>query len=295
MHGQIETACCDPTIALVQARRQDATCPACGESYLADLSATVPRPAAPRTDARVQVADEAVLRPSQVPPVARLTHTEDAELVRVRQLLCELRPDKGGPLGWAPDGAPPVAGGSAWTPTLRVQTSVEVPAILPGAFASQARESRAPRLDPATTLGWLQRHGTLSAGLRALYADCAEAMAPVEVRAKWKALAPRDVLGAAVVYGRKRVLAAMAEWWREPGADLAPAETAADRAERVDEMAGQAERTSAEVRRALARVYGRSPLTSTRPPVSNAAIGLPLPAVDVRPATAGQAHDPASE
>ena len=287
--------CCDPTIALVQARRQDATCPACGESYLADLSATVPRPAAPRTDARVQVADEAVLRPSQVPPVARLTHTEDDELVRVRRLLCELRPDRGGPLGWAADGAPPAAGGSAWTPTLRVQTSVEVPAILPGAFASQARESTAPRLDPSSVLGWLQRHGTLSAGLRALYADCAEAMAPVEVRAKWKALAPRDVLGAAVVYGRKRVLAAMAEWWREPGADLAPAETAADRAERVDEMAGQAERTSAEVRRALARVYGRSPLTSTRPPVSNAAIGLPLPAVDVRPATAGQAHDPASE
>lgn len=295
MHGQIETACCDPTIALVQARRQDATCPACGESYLADLSATVPRPAAPRTDARVQVADEAVLRPSQVPPVARLTHTEDDELVRVRRLLCELRPDRGGPLGWAADGAPPAAGGSAWTPTLRVQTSVEVPAILPGAFASQARESTAPRLDPSSVLGWLQRHGTLSAGLRALYADCAEAMAPVEVRAKWKALAPRDVLGAAVVYGRKRVLAAMAEWWREPGADLAPAETAADRAERVDEMAVQAERTSAEVRRALARVYGRSPLTSTRPPVSNAAIGLPLPAVDVRPATAGQAHDPASE
>lgn len=295
MHGQIETACCDPTIALVQARRQDATCPACGESYLADLSATVPRPAAPRTDARVQVADEAVLRPSQVPPVARLTHTEDDELVRVRRLLCELRPDRGGPLGWAADGAPPAAGGSAWTPTLRVQTSVEVPAILPGAFASQARESTAPRLDPSSVLGWLQRHGTLSAGLRALYADCAEAMAPVEVRAKWKALAPRDVLGAAVVYGRKRVLAAMAEWWREPGPDLAPADTAADRAERVDEMAVQAERTSAEVRRALARVYGRSPLTSTRPPVSNAAIGLPLPAVDVRPAIAGQAHDPASE
>ena len=250
--------CCDPTIALVQARRQDATCPACGESYLADLSARVPRPATQRTDARVQVADEAVLRPSQVPPVARLTHTEDAVLVRVRRLLCELRPDRGGPLGWAADGAPPAAGGSAWTPTLRVQTSVEVPAILPGAFASQARESTAPRLDPATTLGWLQRHGTLSAGLRALYADCAEAMAPVEVRAKWKALAPRDVLGAAVVYGRKRVLAAMAEWWREPGADLAPAETAADRAERVDEMAVQAERTSAEMRRALARGRGRA-------------------------------------
>lgn len=250
--------CCDPTIALVQARRQDATCPACGESYLADLSATVPRPAAPRTDARVQVADEAVLRPSQVPPVARLTHTEDAVLVRVRRLLCELRPDRGGPLGWAADGAPPAAGGSAWTPTLRVQTSVEVPAILPGAFASQARESTAPRLDPATTLGWLQRHGTLKKGLRPLYEACALALVTPEVQAKWDKLPPIGVIPAQQLYGRKLVLRAMAEWWMEPGTDLAPAETAADRAERVDEMAVQAERTSAEMRRALARGRGRA-------------------------------------
>lgn len=253
-HGQTEATCCTPTIALVQARRQDATCPACGESYLADLSATVPRPVGQRTDARVQVADEAVLRPSQVPPVARLTHTEDAELVRVRQLLCELRPDRGGPLGWAADGAPPAAGGSAWTPALRVQTSVEVPAILPGAFASQARESRAPRLDPATTLGWLQRHGTLSAGLRALYADCAEAMAPAEVRAKWKTLAPRDVLGAAVVYGRKRVLAAMAEWWRE---GVLPEREIRPMALESWEVECAAARASEATGEALARVRGR--------------------------------------
>jgi hypothetical protein len=257
MHGQIESTCCDPTIALVQARRQDATCPACGESYLADLSARVPRPVTPHADARVQVADEAVLRPSQVPPVARLTHTEDDELVRVRRLLCELRPDRGGPLGWAADGAPPAAGGSAWTPVLRVQTSVEVPAILPGAFASQAQESRAPRLDPSSVLGWLQRHGTLSAGLRALYADCAEAMAPVEVRAKWKTLAPRDVLGAAVVYGRKRVLAAMAEWWRESPPVDEEALRSAQVAVVASFVAREAERASEATGEALARVRGR--------------------------------------
>lgn len=269
--------CCDATIGWVQRQREAMRCPVCMEWYYpsgdaADASdagrdALLPaaptvhleaplRPCGAAPDARVQVADDARLSPSTVPPVARLTHTEDAELVRVRRLLTELRPDRGGPLGWAADGAPPAAGGSNWTPTLRVQTSVEVPAILPGAFASQARESAAPRLDPTTTLGWLQRHGTLSAGLRALYADCAEAMAPTEVRAKWKTLAPRDVLPAAVVYGRKRVLSAMAEWWREtPPVDP---EAAADRAERVDEMAAQAERTSAEMRLALARVEQRT-------------------------------------
>lgn len=36
------------------------------------------------------------------------------------------------------------------------------------------------------------------------------------------------------------------------------------------------------------------PLTSTRSPVSNSEIGTPLPAVDVRPAPAETAHDPAS-
>lgn len=236
---------CTDVVAAILDERADATCPGCGQAYRWRGSAP---------DARVRVATMAALRPSSVPPVARLTTVEDGELVRVRRLLCELRPDKGGPLGWAADGQAPAALGSNWTPALRVQTSVEVPAILPGAFASQARESTAPRLDPATTLGWLQRHGTLSAGLRALYADCAEAMAPVEVRVKWKTLAPRDVLGAAVVYGRKRVLSAMAEWWREdvlPEREIRPmaldAYAAMQDAARASEATGEA----------LARVRGR--------------------------------------
>ena len=265
MHGQIETACCDPIIALVQARRQDATCPACGESYLADLSATVPRPAAPRTDARVQVADEAVLRPSQVPPVARLTHTEDAELVRVRQLLCELRPDRGGPLGWAADGAPPAAGGSAWTPVLRVQTSVEVPAILPGAFASVAPVSAAPDLDRGypgmpddirATLRWCQRSGTLMEGLRAFYTACAlsREVSTQEQRDAWTAM-PEGVRPAArVVYGRKRVTGAMAAWWGEGAARESEGPARPSDAEHV---ASQAKYAAAQVEMALARVRGR--------------------------------------
>lgn len=265
MHGQIETACCDPTIALVQARRQDATCPACGESYLADLSATVPRPAAPRTDARVQVADEAVLRPSQVPPVARLTHTEDDELVRVRRLLCELRPDRGGPLGWAADGAPPAAGGSAWTPMLRVQTSVEVPAILPGAFQSTSPVSAAPDLDRGfpgmpddirATLRWCQRSGTLMEGLRAFYAACAlsREVSTQEQRDAWTAM-PEGVRPAArVVYGRKRVTGAMAAWWGEGAARESEGPARPSDAEHV---ASQAKYAAAQVEMSLARVRGR--------------------------------------
>lgn len=262
-HGQTEATCCTPTIALVQARRQDATCPACGESYLADLSATVPRPVGQRTDARVQVADEAVLRPSQVPPVARLTHTEDDELVRVRRLLTELRPDRGGPLGWAASGAPPAAGGSAWTPMLRVQTSVEVPAILPGAFASVAPVSAAPDLDRGfpgmpddvrATLRWCQRSGTLLEGLRALYTACALGCATTEALAAWKAM-PEGVRPAArVVAGRKRITVAMAAWWGEGAARESEGPA---RPSPIDGVASQAKYAAAQVEMALARVRGR--------------------------------------
>jgi len=66
--------------------------------------------------------------------------------------------------------------------------------------------------------------------------------------------------------------------------------------------AAEYEAQAARLRRALTvrghrvrgGVRGARPLTATRPPVSNSEIGLPLPAVDVRPATAATAHDPAS-
>lgn len=258
------TTCCDATIAHVQRQRRDATCPTCGAQYVADLDATIPRAPAPLADARVQVAGELALRPSRTPPEARRTHVEDDELVRVRRLLSELRPDRGGPLGWAADGEPPAPSGSAWKPALRVQTSVEVPAILPGAFMGGARESHAPRLDPATTLGWLQRAGTLAAGLRGLYKDCANACAKPEARAKWEALPARDQHAATVVHGRRLVLAAMAEWWREtpPQAPeeveaAAAALRSAQRAEIAGLVARQTVRAAEATGEALARARGR--------------------------------------
>lgn len=246
---------CTDVVAAILDERADATCPGCGSAYR--WRGSLP-------DARVRVATAERLRPSAVPPVARLTHVEDGELVRVRRLLCELRPDRSGPLGWAADGAAPVGSGSNWTPALRVQTSVEVPAILPGAFASRAVESKAPRLDPGSVLGWLQRAGTLAAGLRALYAACADACATAETRAAWKALGARERLAAAVIAGRKLVLAAMAEWWRETPAvdpEVAAAEAQALRSAQWAEVAGlvarQTERASAATGEALARVRGR--------------------------------------
>jgi hypothetical protein len=233
---------CREVVDAILDAREDATCPGCGQEY---------RWRGSTPDARVRVATMAALRPSAVPPVARLTTVEDGELVRVRRLLTELRPDKGGPLGWAADGQAPAALGSNWTPALRVQTSVEVPAILPGAFASRAVESRAPRLDPSSVLGWLQRAGTLAGGLRALYDDCAKACAGGEARAKWEALPARAQHPARVVHGRGLVLAAMAGWWREGTASEPAGATEAERAADGARWASQA------TGEALARVRDR--------------------------------------
>lgn len=211
-------------------------------------------------DARVSVAHSP--SPSSAPPVARLTHVEDAETADVRRLLCELRPDRGGPLGWGPDAEAPVGVGSSWTPALRVQTSAEVPAILPGAFAATAPASRAPDLDhgyPDMTddvravLRWCQRSGTLAQGLRALYQALALAatVSTPEQRDAWKAMPEGVRVGARVVYGRKRALAAMAAWWgpaATPGnAPLTPA----------DRLGFASRDTAAEVERVVGRARAR--------------------------------------
>lgn len=214
-------------------------------------------------DARVSVAHAP--RPSSAPPVARLTHVEDAETADVRRLLCELRPDKGGPLGWGPSAEAPVGVGSNWTPALRVQTSVEVPAILPGAFAATVPASRAPDLDHGfpgmdddarAVLRWCQRSGTLAQGLRALYQALALA-ATVSTQAQrdaWKAMPEGVRVGARVVYGRKRTLAAMAVWWATPAVTAVPEgvrDGASDAAAQATYWAGV---TSAAIERARARV-----------------------------------------
>ena len=155
--------------------------------------------------------------PSALVPVASLD--PDA---RLRALLRELRPDRGGPLGWAPDGEAPlppdvVRGadgklrevvGPLVRVAMRVDGSAEVPAILPGAFRESGGVIR-PKTLPAPihrftagelvkrcieamacrearwTLLWLQEHGTLQKGRAALYEALADARAGAKLTAKW--------------------------------------------------------------------------------------------------------------
>lgn len=232
------TTCCDATIAHVQRQRRDAACPTCGAQYVADLDATIPRAPAPLADARVQVATEDQLRPSSTPAPPRASRFEERDLVRVRRLLTELRPDKAGPLGWAADALPPAVQSEPPAPPMHVQTSVEVPAILPGAFMGDARESRAPRLDGSfvwrgealggwcveggelATLRWLQRAGTLHDGRAMLYQAAALALAPADVRERWAALPIGARRTARTAYGHARVTAAEAAWWGDRCAPL---------------------------------------------------------------------------
>lgn len=226
--------CCAAANDLVRRTRRDLTCD-CGERYLydertAERPALVPeapaveqvaprRPSMPgaQRDARVQVADEQHLRPSNVASASRerVTSIDDPELVEVRGFLCWLRPEARGPFGWPPDGDPPPPSDvtsegrpilGALAGRMRVQTSVVVPSILPGAFASEAGVTRAPLTTPGTVRYWLQRHGTLKRGLRALYEACADALAPPDVRAKWKTLPPPLAVAARPGWGRRAVL-----------------------------------------------------------------------------------------
>lgn len=274
--------CCKATVAVVQHLGRGGTCPACGEWYAPDPTtlparmAMVPEPSSvdqrapyatterttgPAPDPRIQVATDDDLRPSSAAPTDRITRVESPEYVRVRRLLTELRPDKGGPLGWAADGCAPVATGSSWTPAVRIQTSVETPAILPGAFQSRTAASNAPDFDRGyqgmpdeirATLRWCQRHGTLAEGLRAFHLAASLHLRPDDVGEAWKALAEPLRMPARLGYGRRRVSEAMAAWWGEgvvvgDGSRPTPAEA----------LRASAERGSAETGEMMARARAR--------------------------------------
>lgn len=141
----------------------------------------------------------------------------------LRALLTELRPDRGGPFGWrfdarAPDDARPSP------PPVRVQSSAEVPAILPGAFAAVVFQTRgvlaAHRIErirhvdqrAGETLFLLQRRGTLADGGPALLRWlAAEQSTPAEAT-RWGRTAEQRRDGALVV-GRRLTVRAAACWW----------------------------------------------------------------------------------
>jgi len=161
-------------------------------------------------------------------PAYRGGVVDSPELVRIRALLYALRPDpRGTPLGWGPYERAPVTEEprlGALAARIRVQTSTPVPSILPGAFASRAGVTAgvlaAYRIDALTwrdpeaaeALLWLQRHGTLVAGLAGLYASAALALADAETHERWAALDPPRRAPAQRGYGRRRVLLAADAW-----------------------------------------------------------------------------------
>ena len=188
--------------------------------------------------------------PSALVPVASLD--PDAKL---RALLSELRPDRDGPYGWAPDGVEPLppdiirgadgklreAVGPLVRVAMRVDGTAEVPAILPGAFASTGgviNPSRPPTLagplpmwsagelvrerieamawcDAKWTLLWLQDHGTLARGRAALYDALAEARAGAKLKARWAKYDLGTRRTGKRGWASQRVEEAMAAWWSD--------------------------------------------------------------------------------
>ena len=209
--------CCDTTVAIVRRLGRAGPLPVCrtgitrprgcrGPSSLLSSpgrprcrSGALPPCGAP-PDARVQVAGSRLALPLDGAARRAPSAHRDDRLVRGAAPAMRAAARPGGPLGWAADGAPGSQAGGAWTPVLRVQTSVGC-LRLPGAFASRARES--PRRGSTRRRRWAGCSATDALrGPQGALRGLRRAMAPVEVRAKWKTLAPRDVLGAAVVYGR---------------------------------------------------------------------------------------------
>ena len=171
---------------------------------------------------------EAPRRPQNERPRA-----EAAELVEVRALLCELRPgggaDTNGPLGWSPLAPEPrhtEPPQGALARRIRVQTSVGPSDGPRDAFAADAGVTRGVEVDrairavawaggeePARTLTWLQRCGTLAEGLAALYVAAGHALATVEQQARWASRPATLADEARRQRGREAVLYAL-RWWR---------------------------------------------------------------------------------
>ena len=158
---------------------------------------------------------------------------EDPELVRVRELLTALRPERTGPFSW---GAYETSADVAVTPEpprVHVQVSPGgggggglwgwsgggTPRLDPAPRARSAIELVAERIEriavgspeAARTLRWLQLGGTLKEGLSALYRTTGEALIEEATRARWEAR-PAIRAECARVVGRRLVLAAESAW-----------------------------------------------------------------------------------
>lgn len=177
-------------------------------------------------------ADDAPTAPAA--PLARqgaaatALHVADPELVRVRRLLADLRPDCANP----------------WEPPVRIDIVESIPVgamprdptagwggiprgVLNGGGAEEAAALEASRLcladvrrelaalppDEAVVLRWVQAHASLgAAGLRGLYFDVGVAFADQTQAAAWQDLGARRE--GAPAWGRRLVLRAAEAWGR---------------------------------------------------------------------------------
>lgn len=236
------TQCCAPTVALVEALREPRRCPVCQRHHAADLDVTLvrQRPPVPRRPG-LDLRDGDVPAPSRPREAAP---TEGRGHDQVRALLCELRPDRGGPFGWGVAAQPPELDEptlGALANRIRVQCTEEVPSILPGAFASAAQTVRGAMiarlleltvdrltdeaaraqgdavlsarasLRGARALVWLQRRGTLAWGLDVLHHQLAHALSDEARRARWRSAGAGAARGA-VVWGASCVDQAISVW-----------------------------------------------------------------------------------
>jgi hypothetical protein len=153
---------------------------------------------------------------------ATALHVDDPELVRVRGLLADLRPDAADP--WAPMAAPVETTPAGAMPCDPSANWGGVPRGLFGG-AGPAAEEASRRCaaevlaelaelpaDAAAVLRWLRERATLGAGLRGLYADVGLAFASEDQAAAWGDLGARRE--GAPAWGRRLVLRAAEAWGR---------------------------------------------------------------------------------
>lgn len=155
---------------------------------------------------------------------ATALHVDDPELVRVRRLLADLRPDCADP--WSPPAAPvevtPVGAmprdpSASWggLPRGMLHDGAEEAAAAEASrrcVAQVLAELAALPADAAAVLRWCREHATLSAGLRGLYADAGVAFADEAQAAAWADLGARRE--GAPAWGRRLVLRAAEAWGR---------------------------------------------------------------------------------
>jgi hypothetical protein len=213
-------SCCDATIAHVSATHRTSTCPTCGETYFyaTSLSPISPRPE-PRPGLDLGVGE--VPEPSARRSSVRVRDPEAAEVALVRRLLCELRPETDGPLGWGPYDLPPAEQVKP-TPPIRVQNGAGECDIPRGAFQRQIVEPLAEvrkRLDrvgdvdelAGRVLVHLQRRGTLAHGYAALAVGVAHAVADAARLGAWHA-DPSRAWDRARLWGTRQVELAATAW-----------------------------------------------------------------------------------